>query len=163
MYLPPIQVFQACVKLDRQAETATMPIEVLGLLLQAAAAGVGFDAQWYRAMNDDVRQAIESGKLESELQHFGEAGYFEGRRLSPLNVDEDWYSGTYEDVAEAIASGKVANAHSHYNSAGYHEGRAPHADARRLVDRWMHLAATMKGDAPVDKARASSRRNVMTV
>lgn len=117
-------------ELERHIEVSENQLrEILELLLSH----VNVDEEWYCAVNSDVREAIEAGKLESAKQHYAMAGYFEDRMPYPIDVDEAWYLEVYPDVAFAIQSGLLSSAQDHFNSAGFSEGRLPRAGWSLLV------------------------------
>lgn len=87
-----------------------------------------FDEKYYLSLYTDVEKGIRSGKIESALDHWIEAGYFEGRRPKRFIVDEDFYLKTNKDVAAALKKGIVVSAQQHFESNGLEEGRLPFKD-----------------------------------
>lgn len=73
-----------------------------------------FDAQWYLAKYEDVRQ---SGS--DPIQHYLRFGASEGRDPSPL-FDTRWYLSQYSDVAHSHTNPFV-----HFLTHGWREGRDP--------------------------------------
>ena len=135
MYVPPAAILEKLVAMPRGKGSVTMPREAFLLLLRAAFEGT-FDARWYRAAYPDVAEAAHNGEVASELDHFIEAGFWEGRLPCSFVVNEVWYKGNYADVRLAIEAGEVASCHMHFNKAGYFEGRVPDAAANLMAVRW---------------------------
>jgi hypothetical protein len=136
MYVPPFTILSPALSIDEAAETVTLPRRVFEMLL-AAAHDAHFDPAWYRSVYPDVAEAVDRGQIGSEIMHFAEGGYREGRLPCALETDEDWYVQYNADVEAAIAGGTVASAHAHYNQVGYFEGRAPDRESEIVRARWM--------------------------
>ncbi len=96
-------------------------IRMLKLLL----AGTDVDEKWYLEQYDDIREAVEEGRVASAKKHFVNDGYFEGRLPFPLEVDEQFYLARYPDVVEGIRNGRTTSAQEHFVEHGYREGRLP--------------------------------------
>jgi len=134
--------------MDNGRDVVTMPKKLFSMLLRAAFAAV-FDTRWYRAAYPDVAAAVDKGEVASELDHFIEGGYWEGRMPCSFAVNEEWYKRHYSDVREAIETGEIVSAHLHYNKTGYFEGRVPDAAAALVIAKWNHAlaeAAQLEGE-----------------
>jgi hypothetical protein len=96
-------------------------------LMESFLKKIQFDEAWYLRMHQDVRNAIEDGKVSSGWHHFARFGYYEHRMPYRITVDEDWYLDSYPDVREAIARRDYLSGQSHFEQSGYREGRLPYA------------------------------------
>jgi hypothetical protein len=88
---------------------------------------IQFDEAWYLRMHQDVRNAIDDGKVGSGWHHFARFGYYEHRMPYRITVDEAWYLESYPDVREAIARRDYLSGQAHFEQSGYREGRLPYA------------------------------------
>jgi hypothetical protein len=136
MYVPPFTILSSALVIDDVNETVTLPRRVFEMLL-AASHDANFDPLWYRSVYPDVAEAVDRGQIGSEIMHFAEGGYREGRLPAAFETDEDWYVQHNADVEAAISGGAVASAHAHYNQVGYFEGRAPDREGEIARARWM--------------------------
>lgn len=135
MYIPPAAILNKSVAINEERDSVSIPKKLFLLLLRAAFAET-FDVRWYRATYPDVAEAVDKGEIVSELDHFVEGGYWEGRMPCSYAVNEEWYKRHYSDVNEAIEAGDIASAHLHYNKSGHFEGRVPDASAEQVLLRW---------------------------
>jgi hypothetical protein len=94
-------------------------------LLRLVLASTEVDEEWYLREYEDIRQAVEEGRVASGKQHFVTDGYFEGRVPFPMAVDEAWYLERYPDVVEGIRAGSTPSGQQHFVDNGYREGRLP--------------------------------------
>jgi glycosyltransferase involved in cell wall biosynthesis len=85
--------------------------------------GPTFDAEWYLSTYPDVRAEVESGNIQSALDHYRTHGYVEKRLPSKPVVDEIWYLQMYPDVAQKIREGCEVSGYDHFVKYGYREGR----------------------------------------
>ena len=74
-------------------------------------------------MNEDVREAVESGAVKNGAQHYIEHGFFEDRLPMSVMIDSEDYLTRYPDVAEGVEKGEVKDATTHWMLYGRHEGR----------------------------------------
>jgi hypothetical protein len=140
-YLPPYQELKDGIAIPADGETITMSRDMFRMLIEAAAKSLLFDPEWYRTEYPDVAAAIESGDVESEIEHYASFGYEEGRMPAYLTVDESRYLTQNSDVAQAIEAGEMPGAETHFNEIGYLEGRAPDAEVERQAQRWARVIA----------------------
>jgi len=151
-YFPPFEFLMSGVSSRGDGQVVSMS-KALFNRLAAVAASRHFDPFWYRAEYQDVANAILSGDVSDELEHFLSYGYFEGRNPAYYEVDEDWYLAEYPDIAEAVASGVYLDAEAHFNEGGYQEGRASNDAMREQADAWRALiessAETLAADPSV--------------
>lgn len=141
MYVPPFQYVSDVIEFDKSSLQVKMPKTVFDMLLRSAIAA-HFDARWYRSAYPDVADSVERGEIRSEIAHYVESGYREGRLPCSFPVHEEWYKIAYPDVAQAIDAGEVASAHAHYNQSGYAEGRFPDAASAAVAELWTEAKAT---------------------
>ncbi len=140
-YLPPHTLMKRLIRRGRAPggeETVTMAAKTFHKFVEAAAASL-FDEAAYLARYEDIRSAVEAGRLHSGFEHFVTDGYLEGRPALRYAVDKEWYIQSYPDVAEAIASGKVRDAAHHFEAFGFAEGRVPNRALQKLVAEWREL------------------------
>lgn len=146
-YLPPAGILKRLMNIvtDKDGRTtATMPVEVLSKLIEAAAAHV-FDEAAYLDNNADVADGVRSGRIPHGLGHFAMHGHFEGRAALEYEVDGAWYLATYPDVKTAIGDGIVVDAADHFRAFGYAEGRVPSPRYQNTIGDWMRLVAKQQG------------------
>lgn len=134
MYVPPYKLFAEAINIKR--DSVTISSQVFGMLLRAVFSE-HFNVSWYRATYPDVAEAVDRGDISSELTHFVEGGFKEGRMPCSFAVDEEWYKHTYRDIASAIETGTIACGHVHYNQSGYGEGRLPDAISASISALWI--------------------------
>ena len=129
-YLPPFDLIRRSVEIStvRGELRVSVSYDDFINLIRSLVAAVEVDEEWYLGENEDIRQAIQDGTVQSARQHFLDDGYFEGRLPHPMPVDETWYLGQYPDVAESVRKGVVASGQQHFTEDGYREGRLPFAD-----------------------------------
>jgi hypothetical protein len=140
-YLPPYQLLRNAVAVSPDGQAVLMSRDTLRMLIGALAQVSGFDAAWYRGEYPDIAEAIESGELADELDHFAFCGFEEGRMPGWLPVDEAWYRDVYADVDDALAGATLTSAADHYNGSGYQEGRASSPQDEAIVLRWQDVLA----------------------
>jgi hypothetical protein len=140
-YIPPYQTLQDGIAVSPDGRAVLLSRDMFRMLIGALAQTAGFDPNWYRAQYLDVAEALESGELTDELEHFAHCGYEEGRMHAHLVVDQGWYRDVYPDVDDEIADGVLTSAEDHYNGSGYLEGRAASAMDEKDVMRWQEAIA----------------------
>jgi len=126
-YLPPFDLIKQLLTIStvKGQMRVKVPYDDFLKLLRLLIAGTEVDEKWYLQKYEDIREAVEAGKIPSAKKHFVNDGYFEGRLPFPLDVDEEWYLSHYPDVAEGISSGAITSAKQHFTDNGYREGRLP--------------------------------------
>jgi hypothetical protein len=140
MYIPPAVALNKALVMDDNREVVIISKKLFFVFFRAAFEEM-FDARWYRATYPDVAAAVDKGEIGSELDHFIEGGYWEGRMPCSVAVNEEWYKLHYSDVSAAIEAGEIASAHQHYNKTGYFEGRVPDSSAELAMAKWNHALA----------------------
>ena len=77
-----------------------------------------FDEWHYRAVNQDVDDAVLRGEFKSGLHHFRMFGKNESRSTQDLGKKDEFdskgYLATYSDVAEAVEAAQFKSAQHHY-------------------------------------------------
>jgi hypothetical protein len=148
MYVPPYESLLRSLNTSKSAlehaKDVTISVGLLKLLLQFAVAQGDFDEESYLRSNPDVRDAVNSGEIESGRLHYIGFGYFEGRKGGMVAVDESWYLKKYPDVAIAVKDGRVDSATQHFNTIGAGEGRSPSADQQDYAAQWKEAIDAQK-------------------
>lgn len=85
--------------------------------------GSSFDEEWYLSVNADVGEAVAAGHYLSGLNHYCQAGIYEGRLPFRPVFDEHQYLIDYPDVRKGISEGTFADATEHFAKRGFIEGR----------------------------------------
>jgi len=138
-YLPPFPSLRKKLQVTKEQLKGNDPIPVpaaaLKELLQTALMQCDFDEQNYLDSNEDVKSAVEAGRLPSGFAHFVAYGYFEGRR-GGVPLDERWYLISNPDVRKAVADGVVPSAAEHFHLTGAAEGRSPSRRAQADARKW---------------------------
>lgn len=139
MYVPPYQSLMRNFGVNKingqSADTVTISVDLLKMLLQIAVAHAPFYEEVYFRENPDVKEAVDRDDIESGHMHFIGFGYFEGRRGGTA-IDENWYLRKYPDVAAGVRGGQVQSAGHHFHMVGGGEGRSPSAELEVDAERW---------------------------
>lgn len=96
---------------------------------------IEFDESWYLQQNQDVEDAVTSGKLPSGSFHYFSSGWLEGRDPC-AGFDTSFYLAIYPDVA---ADG--INPLIHYITSGESQGRIPYFDPQYYLEQNPDVAA----------------------
>jgi hypothetical protein len=78
-------------------------------------------------------------KSQQTLEHYVNAGYYEGRSPGPCFVDQAWYEQYYSDLGDALRQGEIADSAEHFQHNGYFEGRVSTADQLPDREKWRVL------------------------
>jgi hypothetical protein len=142
-YVPPFQMFQKALGIGAQdlmpEKKVVITSELFKLLLGMIVSRGFFDERWYLETYPDVHSAIERGRTSSALEHYLNAGYYEGRSPGPCFVDRAWYEQYYQDVGGGLENGTIIDSAEHFHQNGYFEGRVPTADQLADAEKWHDL------------------------
>jgi len=132
-----------------QPEHVSVNAQTLRVLLQFVALAADFDEAYYLAENPDLAAALESGLITDARLHYVQAGFFEGRRASKLNIDQAWYRKIYPDVDAAIREGVIASPESHFAERGEIEWRAPNEASLPWTRAWAEALSRPQRKEPL--------------
>ena len=112
--------------IKESSNSVTMPRDLFLHVLEAALRAKGvFDEDFYLQNNQDVKDAIDIGSVQSAADHYYIAGYLENRLPARVLVDENYYLESNPDILKAIRAGEVPSAQEHFETNGLKEGRLP--------------------------------------
>lgn len=128
MILPHIEVLTKLLKIENwDSQDESIVISRSGLIdfLRHLANESNFDEYFYLETYPDVREAVNSGKFVSGLDHYQSFGFLEGRIPSMVSFNHKEYLRIYEDVAEYASNtrNKKKAAVEHFVKFGFAEGR----------------------------------------
>lgn len=83
-----------------------------------------FDENYYLSRYQFVKEAVNSGIVQSGLEHFQKYGQKLGITQISRYYDEDYYLANNPGVAAAVKAGNFASGLDHFIQYGYEQGRA---------------------------------------
>jgi hypothetical protein len=150
-YVPPFNMISKALGVDRTdlapGKKVSIPVELFKCLMGSFLAQGFFDERWYLETYPDVEAAINRGSVSNALEHYVNAGYYEGRSPGPCFVDQVWYEQYYSDLGDALKRGEIADSAEHFQHNGYFEGRVPTADQLPDREKWRALLREESSEA----------------
>jgi|HubBroStandDraft_6_1064221.scaffolds.fasta_scaffold254838_1 hypothetical protein len=139
-YVPPFNLITRGLGLNHtdlaSGKNITIPVELFKFLMGSFIARGFFDERWYLETYPDVEAAINRGGVSTALEHYVNAGYYEGRSPGPCFVDRAWYEQYYKDLHGALQDGVIVDSAEHFQHNGYFEGRVAVPDQLPSREKW---------------------------